>query len=74
MPVHMIFNYIAGSTGYAKGNIISGYVTSAFEFIIDRHIMEHGNDCTETEAHRVLKMDWTITVAELRVAHMKRDH
>ena len=28
--------------------------------------MEHGNDCTETEAHRVLKKDWTITVAELR--------
>ena len=28
--------------------------------------MEHGNDCTEIEAHRVLKKDWTITVAELR--------
>ena len=49
----MIFNYIAESTGYAKRNITSGYVTSAFELIIDRHIMEHGNDCTETEAHRV---------------------
>ena len=44
---------------------MSGYVTSAFELIIDRHIMEHINDCTETEAHRVLKKDWTITVAEL---------
>ena len=63
----MIFKDIAGPTGYAKRNIImSGYVTSAFELIIDRHIMEHGNDCTETEAHRVLKKDWTITVAELR--------
>ena len=62
----MIFKDIAGPTGYAKRNIMSGYVTSAFELIIDRHIMEHGNDCTETEAHRVLKKDWTITVAELR--------
>ena len=62
----MIFKDIAEPTGYAKRNIMSGYVTSAFELIIDRHIMEHGNDCTETEAHRVLKKDWTITVAELR--------
>ena len=62
----MIFKDIAGPTNYAKRNIMSGYVTSAFELIIDRHIMEHGNDCTETEAHRVLKKDWTITVAELR--------
>ena len=30
------------------------------------HAMEHGNDCSEIEAHRVLKKDWTITVAELR--------
>ena len=45
---------------------MSGYVTSTFELIIDGHAMEHGNDCTETEAHRVLKKDWTITVAELR--------
>ena len=66
MPVRMIFKDIAGPTGYAKRNIMSGYVTSAFESIIDRHIMEHGNDCTEAEAHRVLKKDWTITVAELR--------
>ncbi|XP_050493070.1 uncharacterized protein LOC126874755 [Bombus huntii] len=59
-------NDIAGPTGYAKRNIISGCGTSAFEWIIDRHIMEHIKDCTETEAHRVLKKDWTITVAELR--------
>ena len=62
----MIFKNIAGPSGYAKRNIMSGYVTSAFELIIDRHIMEHGNDCTETEGHRVLKKYWTITVAELR--------
>ncbi|XP_033175468.1 uncharacterized protein LOC105680446 [Bombus impatiens] len=62
----MIFKNIAGPTGYAKRNIMSGCVTSAFELIIDRHIMEHIKDCTETEVHRVLKKDWTITVAELR--------
>ena len=30
--------------------------------------MEHINDCTEmrVHSHRVLKKDWTITVAELR--------
>ena len=65
-PVPMIFKDIAGSTDYTKRNIISGCVTSAFELIIDRHIMGHIKDCTETEAHRVLKKDWTITVAELR--------
>ena len=41
-------------------------VTSAFELIIDRHKTEYVKDCTETDAHRVLKKDWTITVAELR--------
>ena len=64
--VRMIFKDIAGPTGYAKRNIMSGCVISAFELIIDRHIMEHINDCTEIEAHRVLKKDWAITVAELR--------
>ncbi|XP_043597813.1 uncharacterized protein LOC122574363 [Bombus pyrosoma] len=54
-PVRMIFKDIAGPTGYAKRNIMSVYVISAFELIIDRHIMEHIKDCTETEAHRVLK-------------------
>ena len=62
----MIFKDIAGPTGYAKRNIMSSCVISAFELIIDRHIMEHINDCTEIEAHRVLKKDWAITVAELR--------
>ncbi|XP_068980989.1 uncharacterized protein [Bombus flavifrons] len=66
MPVRIIFKDIAGPTSYAKRNIMSGCVTSAFELIIDRHIMEHIKDCTETKAHRVLKKDWTITVAELR--------
>ena len=65
MPVRMIFKDIAGPTSYAKRNIMSGYVTSAFELIIDRQVMEHKNDCTETEEHRVLKKDWTFTVAEL---------
>ncbi|XP_043603169.1 uncharacterized protein LOC122576641 [Bombus pyrosoma] len=72
-PVRMIFKDIARSTGYAKRNIMSDCVTSAFELIIGRHIMEHIKDCTETEAHRVLKKDWTITVAELLI-HMRRDH
>lgn len=40
-PVHMIFKDIAGPTGYAKRNIMSGCVTSAFELIIDTHIMKH---------------------------------
>ena len=65
-PVPMIFKDIADPSGYAKRNIMSDCVTSAFELIIDRHIMEHINDCSETEAHQVLKKDWTITVAELR--------
>ncbi|XP_073967823.1 uncharacterized protein [Bombus fervidus] len=64
--VRMTFKDIAGPTGYDKRNIMSGCVTSAFELIIDRHIMEHIKDCTETEAHRVLKKDWSIIVAELR--------
>lgn len=64
--VRMIFKDIAGPTSYAKRNIMLGCVTSAFELIIDRHIMKHIKDCTETKAHRVLKRDWTITVAELR--------
>ncbi|XP_033360712.1 uncharacterized protein LOC117239322 [Bombus vosnesenskii] len=46
-PFLMIFKDIAGLTGYAKRNIMSGCVTSAFELIIDRHIMEHIKDCTE---------------------------
>ena len=65
-PVPMIFKDIADPSGYAKRNIMSAYITSAFELIIDRHIKEHINDCTKIEAHRVLKKDWTITVAELR--------
>nr|XP_012152690.1 PREDICTED: uncharacterized protein LOC105664119 [Megachile rotundata] len=63
--VHTIFKDIAGPTGYAKRNIMSGCVTSASELIIDAHIMKHIKDCTETEARRVLKNDWTITVSEL---------
>ncbi|KOC63609.1 hypothetical protein WH47_02490 [Habropoda laboriosa] len=49
-PAHFIFKDIAGPTGYAKRNIMSGCVTSAFELIIDTHIMKHIKDCTETEA------------------------
>ncbi|XP_047367347.1 uncharacterized protein LOC124956043 [Vespa velutina] len=62
-PVRMIFKNIAGPIGYGKKNIMLDCVTSTFELIIDRHIMEHIKDCTETEAHRVLKKDWTITIA-----------
>ena len=65
-PVRMIFKDIVGPTGYAKRNIMSGCVTSAFELIIDRHIMEHIKDCAETEPHRVLEKDWSITFIELR--------
>ncbi|XP_033306710.1 uncharacterized protein LOC117209140 [Bombus bifarius] len=50
-PVRMIFKDIAGPTGYAKRNIMSGCVTTAFELITGRHIMEHIKDCTVTEAH-----------------------
>ncbi|XP_033195568.2 uncharacterized protein LOC117159659 [Bombus vancouverensis nearcticus] len=64
-PIRMIFKDIAGPSGNAKRNIMSGCVISAFELIIDRNIMEHIKNCTETEARRVLKKDWTITVAEL---------
>ncbi|XP_033361651.1 uncharacterized protein LOC117239925 [Bombus vosnesenskii] len=65
-PVRMIFKDIAGSTGYSKRNIMLGCVTSAFQLIIDRHIMEHTKDCIETEVYRILRKDWIITVAELR--------
>ena len=40
-PVRIIFKDITEPAGYAKRNIMSGCVTSAFELIIDRHIMEH---------------------------------
>ena len=53
----MILKDIAGPTGYAKRNIMLSCVTSDFELIIDRHIMEHIKDCTEIKAHRVLKKD-----------------
>ena len=43
--------------GYAKRNIISGCVSSDFELILGRYIMRHIEDCTETEARRVLKKD-----------------
>ncbi|XP_033190326.2 uncharacterized protein LOC117156919 [Bombus vancouverensis nearcticus] len=56
-PALMIFKDIAGLTGYAKRNIMSGCVTSAFELIIDRHIMEHIKDYTETETYGALKKD-----------------
>ena len=56
-PVRMIFKDIAGPTGYAKKNVMLNCVTSAFELIIDRHITKHIKDCTEIEAHRVLKKD-----------------
>ncbi|XP_033308353.1 uncharacterized protein LOC117209967 [Bombus bifarius] len=56
-PVRMIFKDITGPIGYAKRNTMLDCVTSAFELIIDRHIMEHIKDCTEIEAHRVLKKD-----------------
>ena len=62
----MILKDIAGPTGYAKRNIMLSCVTSDFELIIDRHIMEHIKDCAETEPHRVLEKDWSITFIELR--------
>lgn len=40
-------------------------VRSSFSLIIDNHIIEHIRKCTEIEALRVLKTDWTLTVAEL---------
>ena len=48
----MIFKDIAGPTGYAKRNM-SGYVTSAFELIIDRHIMN-----TETIALKPRRIEF----------------
>ncbi|KOX69488.1 hypothetical protein WN51_06572 [Melipona quadrifasciata] len=65
-PIRMIFKDIGGPTAHAKRNIMVGCMLSAFDLIIDKHIMQHIKDCTETEARRVLKTDWTITIAELR--------
>ena len=64
-PIRVIFKDIAGPTGYAKRNIMLDCVISAFELIIDKNIMKHIKDCIDTEARRVLKKDWTVTVAEL---------
>ena len=63
-PTQNIFRDLAGPTGYAKRNIMLD-VFSAFVLIIDHHIMEHIRRCTETEGHRVLKNNWTISLSEL---------
>ena len=65
-PIRMIFKDIGGPTAHAKRNIIMDCMLSAFDLIIDKDIMQHIKDCTEAEARRVLKTDWTITIAELR--------
>lgn len=65
---YTIFKDIAGPTSYAKKNIMPGYVNSTFELIIDRQMIQHIKDCTETEARQVLKKNWTVAQLHAFVA------
>lgn len=64
-PTYIIFKDIGGPTGYSKKNIMLGNVNSAFQLITDADMMQYIKSCTETEARRVLKQDWTISIAQL---------
>jgi hypothetical protein len=64
-PIHTIFKDIAGPTGYAKRNVMAGSVSSALHLIISKNMLEHIKCCTEAEARRVLKSDWTIFTSKL---------
>jgi len=61
-----IFKDVSGPTAYAKRNIMLGSVSSAFNLIINEGMMEYIKSCTELEAQRVLKTNWTITISKLR--------
>ncbi|KAL9929350.1 piggyBac transposable element-derived protein 4-like isoform 1-T2 [Glossina fuscipes fuscipes] len=60
-----IFEEISGPTGYAKRNIMKGRAFSAFSLIIDHIMIEHVREYTESEAFRVLKTKWNLSIAKL---------
>ncbi len=56
----------SGPTSYAKRNINSESVLSAWMLFIDRKILEHIIKCTNIEANRVLENnDWSLSREEL---------
>ncbi|XP_026474723.1 uncharacterized protein LOC113378374 [Ctenocephalides felis] len=62
-----VFKGVKGPTSYAKNNIITGDLVSAFSLIIDNYIIKHIKQCTEEEGSRILKYDWTTSLPEIRV-------
>ncbi|KAL9918981.1 uncharacterized protein ACN427_001074 isoform 2-T2 [Glossina fuscipes fuscipes] len=63
--IYNIFKEVSGPTEYAKRNIIKGRVKSAFSLIIDHKIIKHIREYTKSEAFRVLKTRWNLSVAKL---------
>ncbi|XP_026465860.1 uncharacterized protein LOC113369295 [Ctenocephalides felis] len=55
-----------GPTSFAKKNIITGDLVSAFSLIIDNYIIKHIKQCTEEEGSQILGYDWTTSLPEIR--------
>lgn len=80
-PIYIIFKDISGPIGYAKRNIMTGNVNSAFHLIISRNMLEYIK-CTEVEVCHVLRSDWKISIAKCLLLlqfymlreHMKQNH
>ncbi len=60
-----VFRNAPGPTAYAKRHIYSGSVASAFRLIIDLAIMKIIKSCTEAEAARRGKVNWSVEYDEL---------
>lgn len=64
-PMQNILRDKSGPTPTAKLSI-DKHVVSAFHLLIDKSILEHIKECTETEArHQLLDVTWCVTVEEL---------
>ncbi|XP_026471361.1 uncharacterized protein LOC113375647 [Ctenocephalides felis] len=61
-----VFKGVKGPTSYAKENIITGDLVSAFSLIIDNYIIKHIKQCTEEEGSRISEYDWTTSLPEIR--------
>nr|XP_033335402.1 uncharacterized protein LOC117225764 [Megalopta genalis] len=61
----LTFREVSGPTAYAKRNIMSGKVSSAFSVIIDHTIIENIKKYTEAEALRVLETAWDLPIQKL---------
>ncbi|XP_026468965.1 uncharacterized protein LOC113372844 [Ctenocephalides felis] len=61
-----VFKGVKGPTNYAKNNIITGDLVSAFSLIIDNYIIKHIKQCTEEEGSQILGYDWTTSLPEIR--------